>query len=87
VKVLKDREWAAVYTQWKLDNPELAVLSQRLSLVRGCVRKVLYDNREEAMKVIEFMPVFPGKVLHCYLCEICAHWHIGNTKLWWLRRK
>lgn len=82
MKTLKKKEWVAVYAAWKRANPHLAgddFKQYRRNLARGCTGKAQYESYGEAMQVVAALPVREGRVLHAYLCPICAGFHVGNT--------
>ena len=54
--------------------------------MRGCKGKAIYDNDEEAQRLIATLPLREGKLLGAYTCPLCEGIHTGNRKyLRWRR--
>lgn len=78
LKVLTRKEWKKLYEAWR---PPYAHLPKevRVRIVRGCAGKVLYEIWAEAHTVAVRLPGREGKQVSIYRCDICRHYHIGNT--------
>jgi hypothetical protein len=83
MKTRTGKEWAAMYeSQWRVpyaNHPK----EVRQKLVRGCQGKAIYDNPQEALKVMSTLKPIPGKVLNQYVCPLCKGIHIGNRTGGW----
>jgi hypothetical protein len=79
VKTLTRSEWRALYDAWRKPYAHLPKPSRRW-VVKGCMGKALYETREEAEKLAATLPPRGDLACSVYPCDICSHFHIGNTK-------
>jgi hypothetical protein len=75
-----NKEWKKLYdAEWREPFAYLP-RETRAKLVRGCMGKAVYDSNDEALRVIERLPVRPGELLGSYDCPLCGGIHNGNRK-------
>ena len=84
MRTLSAKEWGRRYrAEWRARFAHLPK-EQRAKLVRGCMGKAIYDSHDEALAVVERLPLRPGELLGAYDCPLCRGIHTGNRKyLYW----
>ena len=80
MQTLTPREWDQLYRSiWRTPYAHLTK-DERGRLVRICRGKAIFDNLEEARKMLRFLQPSGRLNLAAYTCPLCSGIHIGNRR-------